>query len=403
MSRHLVVPFLVAGAVLAAAVAAHPAAAQSKDPFGDLDLNSLMKKGGGQPAPAPAPQSPTTQQAKPGNPPVVSRDDPIGSLARTATFDRAKGVYVGKSKSGTVACYFREEGDSHRLDIGIAAAGAFVRLQTPEPRDATATPPVRVFAGKQKTRRVGDNEFATGEYAVLKAYGGPVEFSVPDPKQGGFTVLTRTDSKGFLEMVAAAKGEFVVVQSAQGGQAANIVAVYRFSTTLIPVLLSCANAQRLAAAEPATTAAPAAAASGQEGWAVYTNPRFGITIDYPAVIFSKRDRPPENGDGQTFRSADGNAQLSVYGAYNVDNDTPQSYVAKYVDRQGVSFQRVTANFFAVSGVRDGAIFYQRCNFPPPPGDVVGCFVVTYEAEQKAMWNPIVDRLSRSLRSAQDHR
>ncbi len=152
-----------------------------------------------------------------------------------------------------------------------------------------------------------------------------------------------------------------------------------------------------AAAAVATAAGPQA---GQEDWTVYMNPRFGTTIDYPAGIFSQRDRAPENGDGQTFRSADGRAKLSVYGTHNVEDDTPRSYLDKYVDRQGVSYQRVTARFYAVSGIRDGVIFYQRCNFPDPPGDIIDCMDVSYPAAQKTAWNPIVARLSRSLRAGQ---
>jgi hypothetical protein len=199
-------------------------------------------------------------------------------------------------------------------------------------------------------------------------------------------------------MVAATKGEFVVVQSAQGAKAANIVAVYRFDAALVPVLMSCAKAQHFAAAAPESPAPPVSAAAS-EGWTAYANARFGTAIEYPAGIFSTREPPPENGDGQAFRSADGRARLLVYGANNVENDTPQSYVDKYVDPKGVSFRRVTRDFFAVSGVREGAIFYQRCNFAPPPGDTIHCFMVTYPSDRKATWNPIVGRLSRTLRPA----
>ena len=145
---------------------------------------------------------------------------------------------------------------------------------------------MRVFAGKEKTRRVGDNEFATGEYTILKAYDGPVAFSVPGPRQGGFTALAKSNASQFLEMVAAAKGEFVVVQSARGGKAANIVAVYRFNSALVPVLLSCAKAQHLAAAAPDGPALSVSAAGGSEGWRTYANARFGTTIEFPGGIFS---------------------------------------------------------------------------------------------------------------------
>ena len=136
----------------------------------------------------------------------------------------------------------------------------------------------------------------------------------------------------------------------------------------------------------------------QERWATYSNPRFGTTADYPAHLFTQRDRPPENSDGQGFRTADERAYLGVYGAHNAENDTPQSYVDKYIDPDGVSFKRVTGQFFIVSGTRKGAIFYQRCNFSTGSGGIVGCFNLTYPAGEKAAWDPIVTRIGRSLRA-----
>jgi hypothetical protein len=401
MFRDRLLPLLIAGAALAVVAVSGtvvgPAAAQSNDPFGDLDLKSLMKKDGGQSGPAAPPAAqPPTEQRRPADPLLVGRGDPIGALNRTATFDRGKKVYVGKSNIGTVACYAREEGDTHRLDIGIVAQGAFVRLQTPSPREATPSPPVRIFAGKEKTRRSGGNEYATGEYSVLKAYDGDVAFYVPRPANGDFTAIGKSDPAGFLAMVAAARREFVVVQSAAGGGDANIVAIYHFNAAMIPALLSCAKAQHIAAA-PAAPAVAAQPQSGGEGWTVYMNARFGTAIDYPAGIFSQFDPPPTNSDGRTFRSADGRATLLVYGTHNAENDTPQSYVDKYVDGKGETFRRVTASFYAVSGMRDGAIFYRRCNFRAAPSDVIDCMDVSYPADQKASWNPIVGRLSRSLR------
>ena len=138
-------------------------------------------------------------------------------------------------------------------------------------------------------------------------------------------------------------------------------------------------------------------AAAQEQWATYMNPRFGTIADYPADIFTVRDPPPENGDGQSFRSSDGHAQLSIYGKYNAEGDTPQSYLEKYAD-QGVSYRRVTARFYIISGTRKDQIFYERCNFQPVAGDIINCFSMTYPAQEKTAWDPIVTRLSKSLRA-----
>jgi hypothetical protein len=139
----------------------------------------------------------------------------------------------------------------------------------------------------------------------------------------------------------------------------------------------------------------AAAQDTQDKWAMYMNPRFGTIVDYPASVFTVRDAPPDNGDGQSFHSGDGHAQLSVYGAYNAEGDTPQRYLDKLADKD-VTYRRATAHYYVMSGTRNGELFYERCNFQPR-GDVIGCFFVSYPAQDKTAWDPIVTRLGKSLR------
>jgi hypothetical protein len=141
----------------------------------------------------------------------------------------------------------------------------------------------------------------------------------------------------------------------------------------------------------------AGTAAGEGHWATYANPRFGTTADYPADVFTTQDPPPENGDGTTFRTADGRAQLAIYGAYNVDNDTPASYVAKYEELSSAAYKRVTSAFYAVSGTTGADIYYDRCNFPPRHDDILNCIHVVYPAREKGFFDPIVTRISKSLR------
>src|SRR5579883_142709 len=141
------------------------------------------------------------------------------------------------------------------------------------------------------------------------------------------------------------------------------------------------------------------AAAAQQRWTTYANPRFGATIDYPADLFVRTDPPPENGDGQAFRSRDGRTRLAVWGRYNSAGDSPQRYVEQYVEPDGgITYRQITARYYVVSGLRKGDIFYQRCNFPTPPDDVIICFEATYPPADKAAMDAVVARLSRSLRS-----
>ena len=65
--------------------------------------------------------------------------------------------------------------------------------------------------------------------------------------------------------------------------------------------------------------------------------------------------------------------------------------------KGATYRQVTSRFFAVSGRRDGDIYYQRCNFAPPPGDTIHCISLSYPADQAATYDAVTARISKSLR------
>ena len=177
--------------------------------------------------------------------------DPIGELKKTSTFDRARHVDIAKSSKGKPVCYFREEGSSHELDIGISADGAFVRVSSGDgPLDASSIPkpPLKVFAGKELTKLVDGDLKSTGEYEPIQVYDGAVDYvpNIGTPYGAGFVVIAKGDPKSFFEMVVrAGPRDFVVVQSASAPKSVDIVAVYKFNMSVIPVLLDCAKKQAL--------------------------------------------------------------------------------------------------------------------------------------------------------------
>ncbi len=151
-------------------------------------------------------------------------------------------------------------------------------------------------------------------------------------------------------------------------------------------------------------AAPHGHAGQAQGRCVtYANPRFGTITDYPADLFTVQSPPPENGDGATFRTADDRAQLAIYGAYNVDNDTPANYVAKNEVLSGATYKRVASDFYVVSGTSNADIYYERCNFRPRNDDVLNCIHVVYPAGEKALFDPIATRICKSLRQGERFR
>ncbi|MDI1343279.1 MAG: hypothetical protein PSV22_04145 [Pseudolabrys sp.] len=171
---------------------------------------------------------------------LAQTPDPVGPLTKVQTFDRAQKINVGRTQSGKTVCYFREEGSSHSLDIGVPAEGAYLRLETFDEREMTPPPPLRIFAGKEITRRQGNDEFSTGEFTVLQAYNGAFDYA-PDPQRDSFTVIAKGDAKAFLDMVASANGQFVVVQSGTDAKLVNYTAIYGFKSAAIAPLLACAK------------------------------------------------------------------------------------------------------------------------------------------------------------------
>lgn len=139
------------------------------------------------------------------------------------------------------------------------------------------------------------------------------------------------------------------------------------------------------------------AALAEPGWRTYANDRFGTTVDYPD-LFSRRDRPPDNSDGQGFRTADGRAELKVYGFFNVETKSPAELMA--ADRQPgttYSYAAATGRGFAQSGVRGDWILYSRCAMSDRSDDIVGCVTLEYPRADASRWDAVVTRISRSLR------
>jgi hypothetical protein len=143
-------------------------------------------------------------------------------------------------------------------------------------------------------------------------------------------------------------------------------------------------------------------AMAQSRWETYVNARFGTRADYPADLFTRRDPPPENGDGRRFLTTDGRARLAIWGGYNVENDTPASYFERLFEKEGVTYRQITKTYYVASGRRGANIFYERCNFRKGDMATIDCFEITYPAAEKKAWDAVVARISKSLRGGRVH-
>lgn len=137
--------------------------------------------------------------------------------------------------------------------------------------------------------------------------------------------------------------------------------------------------------------------AGELGWRPYVDERTGTRVDFPSALFPVDGGSTERGVGRVFESDDGRAKFSAYALENEEGDTPRSYLRKFlkVDPAKIDYRRVTDRFFAVSGVRDGEVYYSRCNF----GSAIHCIYMSYPEREVRAWDRIVTRVSLSLRGA----
>lgn len=171
-------------------------------------------------------------------PSLAQGADPIGPITVTGRFAGSHGVLLGRDIRGGGVCLVREQGDSHRLDIGLGGKGAFVRLDTPEPREALPRLPLRVYAGEQEVQ----GGRVTDRFKKLSTFAGEAEYVVPDRAKGGFTLLATSNPAGFLAVVAAARNNFLVVEQVNNA-ARDYVAVYTFDPPAAAGLATCRRQQ----------------------------------------------------------------------------------------------------------------------------------------------------------------
>jgi hypothetical protein len=151
----------------------------------------------------------------------------------------------------------------------------------------------------------------------------------------------------------------------------------------------------LAAISALPHAAQAQMPADDLGWRQYIDERTGTRVDFPSALFSVDGGTTERGVGRVFESDDGRAKFSAYALENEEGDTPRSYLRKFlkVNPSTIDYRRVTDRFFAVSGVRNGEVYYSRCNFH----GTMHCIYISYPQRELRAWDRIVTRISMSLR------
>jgi hypothetical protein len=136
----------------------------------------------------------------------------------------------------------------------------------------------------------------------------------------------------------------------------------------------------------------------QNNYRTYHNARFDYSISYPANILVPQGEA-ENGDGQKFLSRDERAEMLVYGSHNsLDQSLRQVYESEtsrteHPNRR-VTYQVQRRDWFVVSGIEGGRIFYQKTFLKK---GVFKTFRLEYEESAKQTFDPITTRIAGSFR------
>jgi hypothetical protein len=138
---------------------------------------------------------------------------------------------------------------------------------------------------------------------------------------------------------------------------------------------------------------PSVALAQNIDWQKYVVPDTGARVDIPVSIFSEDAGPPDGGIGRKFLTKDRRADLTVQSVPNPQNDSPAAFLAKRNPPAGIQYRRVTPRFFAVSSIRNGRTWYNRCN---RANEYMNCVLINYPAAEERQWDAVVTRISLSL-------
>jgi hypothetical protein len=137
-------------------------------------------------------------------------------------------------------------------------------------------------------------------------------------------------------------------------------------------------------------AIPAGARAGQPDQATYANSKYGYAITYPAGVFAPQGEA-DSGDGQVFLSRDGQAELRVFAAFNVLDETLEASYRSALASPGLTatYRMRRLGWYVVSGYQDGRVHYQKTILAQ---DTFFTLLLTYAPAAKAVYDPLVGTL-----------
>lgn len=139
-------------------------------------------------------------------------------------------------------------------------------------------------------------------------------------------------------------------------------------------------------------------------WIDYENSRFGVQASVPASGFTM-EPPPANNDGRKWVMNGGKAEFSIYGSYFTvaeNFEGLRSFQQKIFAEKGIiiSYEASGDGWFVMSGTKGNDIYYRKHSLNYKcRNTIINGFSAVYSANVKAILNPIVNHISRSLKGS----
>ena len=140
-------------------------------------------------------------------------------------------------------------------------------------------------------------------------------------------------------------------------------------------------------------------ASAEQGYRLYRNWRFGVSVDVPSDW--KEGPEPENNDGLVFTAPDGAATITVSGILNADGEPAAEVIAdeqRAEDGETVTYRKTGAREAVMSGTRGDAIFYRKVILSCKD-QIVNRLLIEYPVAQKQAFDALVSHVAASMRSS----
>ena len=133
--------------------------------------------------------------------------------------------------------------------------------------------------------------------------------------------------------------------------------------------------------------------SDDKEYSIYTNQRFGFSIEYPKEFVV--EETAQNGDGAKIINNNDETEILVYGSNNTSNETTKSACTKTIDRisSKIEYKFMSNNWYVLSWIEEGKIKYLK--------EFVGSgstntFIITYDQKLKDKYNKIVEVISKNF-------